>query len=342
MSRNRVVYILISIALSILLLSLLFSQIKAEDFIETLKNISFPSLVVYMILALICAWLRAWRYKLFLKPEPIGWGNIMLATFIRNSFVDLLPARAGSLSLIYVLNRRLGFSFEAATSTFISAFVYDFLTLSPFLVMAIMAVGLGSASISNAALLAVASAFFLVVLGIAWKTPQFFAVIVKFYRALLLRLNQEEKTWARASLIKFQETVIQLKLIQEKRMAVPFFILSLGIRFTKYVSVYFLLYSLLRSHGFALRTLSFWKLILGITGAELTSALPVKGLAGFGTWESAWALTFRLMDFDPRLAILSGMGVHLLSNIFEYSLGIAAIIILALPWIKRKSTPASG
>ena len=105
----------------------------------------------------------------------------------------------------------------------------------------------------------------------------------------------------------------------------------------KYGSLYFLLFSLLQNHGFSFANLSFWKTILGITGAEMTGALPIKGIAGFGTWASGWALTFQLMDFEQRIAILSGIGVHLISNIFEYSLGILSIIILTLPFLNRKN-----
>ena len=81
-----------------------------------------------------------------------------------------------------------------------------------------------------------------------------------------------------------------------------------------------------------------WKTILGITGAELTSALPVKGIAGFGTWETAWTLTFQLLNFDSRLAIISGIGVHLLTNLFEYSLGILAILVLAFLLLKKEKS----
>jgi len=83
--------------------------------------------------------------------------------------------------------------------------------------------------------------------------------------------------------------------------------------------------------------LRFWKLILGINGAELTSVLPIKGLAGFGTWESAWALTMGMMGFEERIAILSGLGVHLVTNLFEYALGIGSLFILALPLLRNKS-----
>jgi hypothetical protein len=67
----------------------------------------------------------------------------------------------------------------------------------------------------------------------------------------------------------------------------------------------------------------------------MTSALPVKGLAGFGTWESAWAVAFRLMNFEAGLAVISGIGVHLITNLFEYGLGFLSILILAVPYLKR-------
>jgi hypothetical protein len=41
------------------------------------------------------------------------------------------------------------------------------------------------------------------------------------------------------------------------------------------------------------------------------------------------------MGFDPRLAIVSGIGVHLLTNLFEYSLGLASILILAWPYLRK-------
>jgi uncharacterized membrane protein YbhN (UPF0104 family) len=146
----------------------------------------------------------------------------------------------------------------------------------------------------------------------------------------------EIKTWARTSINKIQLTIDALGHIKDRKIQWPLFLLSLVIRAAKYGSLYFLLLSLLKNHGYALSNLSFWKTILGITGAELTGALPIKGIAGFGTWESGWALTFQLLDFEQRIAILSGIGVHLISNIFEYSLGILSILILSLPLLNRK------
>jgi uncharacterized membrane protein YbhN (UPF0104 family) len=333
--KNRVVYILLSAAISAVLLWLLFSRVKTEDVVQTVSRIYIPAVFAYIAVALLGAWLRSWRYKLLLRPRTISWGNILMVTFIRNSLIDLFPARLGSLSYIYVLNKRLGFSFEAATSSFVLAFFLDFLTLSPFLVAAVVIVGLGATVISTPALLAVSLAFFLLIFFVLWRIVPLSRLVLATYRRLLRLWKGEERKFARVSVEKFGLTIDSLSEIVERKIYAPVVALSFLIRLAKYVSVYALFYSLLRSRGFSLEELSFWKFILGISGAELTSALPVKGLAGFGTWESAWALTFRLMNFDPALAIISGIGVHLLSNIFEYSLGVASILVLAWPYLKK-------
>jgi uncharacterized membrane protein YbhN (UPF0104 family) len=335
MFKNKIVYILLSVAISIALLWLLLSQIKTEDVVQTFKRIYLPALFAYMAVALIGAWLRAWRYKWLLQPQPITWGNMFLVTFIRNSLIDLLPARLGSLSYIYVLNKRLNFPFETATSTFVLAFFLDFLTLSPFLIVAVIAVGLGTTTISTLALLSISLAFFMLIFIILWKIIPFSRWVLKIYQRVLAILKSENKRLARISCEKFESTIDSLGQIQQRKIYLPIFFLSLLIRLAKYGSIYALFFALLRSQGFSLHELSFWKLILGLSGAELTSALPIKGLAGFGTWESAWALTYRLMNFDPRLAIISGIGVHLLTNFFEYSLGIASILILAWPYLRK-------
>jgi len=336
MFKNRLVYIILSALVSVGLLWLLLSQVKTEDIVRTLSRVFIPALLIYAAVALVGAWLRALRYKWLLRPQVISWPNMFLVTFIRNSLIDLLPARLGSLSYIYVLNKRLGFPFEAATSSFVLAFVLDFLTLSPFLIVSVIAVGLGANALSTPALLILAAVFFLLVFLVYWKLAPVARFFLAVFRRLLRFAKSEGRAGALTAVNKLDLTIQSLESIQSRGKAIPIFLLSLLIRMAKYISVFALFFALLRSHGFSLADLSFWTFILGLSGAELSSALPIKGLAGFGTWESAWALSFRVMDFDPQLAIISGIGVHLLSNTFEYTLGIGSILILAWPYFRRK------
>jgi len=334
MKRPKILYLTLSLVVSGLLLGLLFSRIEIGDLVQTLRNISRPALAAYAACALAGTWLRAWRYKRLLEPQHVGWGPILLVTFIRNSLVDLLPARLGSLSYIYVLNKRLGVPFETATSTFILCFVLDFLTLGPFLGLAVLAAGLGSSIISGSRLLAASAAFFVLILLLLWKIIPLAAWALNRGKRILRALGWQDKRAAGVFDKKSADVIESLRLIRAGRVGPLVFLLSFLIRLAKYLAIFLLLIALLRSHGFSPAMPDFWKTILGTSGAELTSILPIKGLAGFGTWETAWALTFQLLDFEPRLAVVSGLGIHLITNLFEYSLGILSLFILALPYFK--------
>jgi uncharacterized membrane protein YbhN (UPF0104 family) len=234
------------------------------------------------------------------------------------------------------------FAFEVATSSFVVAFVFDFLTLSPFLIVAILAVGLGTTVVSSTTTILISIVFFMFIFIILWKLIEISSFIVNAIAFMVNKFGWEDRRWARVTIEKLRFTIESLKQIKTKKIYWKLFGLSMLMRLAKYGTLHVLLASLLKTHGFTLKTLNFWKTILGITGAELTSALPIKGLGGYGTWESAWALTFRLMDFEPRLAIISGLGVHLITNLFEYSLGIISIIILVLPLIRKAKKKNNG
>lgn len=337
MSKKRIIYFLLSIAVSVFLIWFLISQIEFQVLKQTFLRIYLPALSGFMAVSLVSSLLRAWRYQILLPPRSIQFGNIFLVTLIRNLFVDLLPARTGSLSYIYILNKRLSFPFEEATSTFILSVVFDFLTLSPFLILSIIAVGFGSTALSGLPILGVSILFFLLIFIILLKLRSLSSTFLRFVHKLLRTLGWDKKKWARVTFQKIQLTVNDFHHIEKRRVHWKVFFISLFIRLAKYGSLYLLLFSLLRNQGFSLEELSFWATILGITGAELSGALPIKGIGGFGTWESAWALTLILLGFESQTAIISS-GIHLISNLFEYTLGIISILILAFPFLLRKKT----
>jgi hypothetical protein len=331
MKRNRAVSAAISVVLSAVLLFLLLRQVKAGDLTRILAAVYLPALLVYAAVSLVSAGLRALRYKWLLLPLRIGWRDILLVTFVRNAFDDLLPARIGSLSYIYVLNGRLGFPFEAAASTFLVAIVFDFLTLGPFVLLALAAAGPGAAEVSAGLLISLAAGFTALTGVLVWKLEALLEWATRFLERALIHFGMERRKPAAAAVTKLKATAASLRAIPSKKAYLRVFLLSILIRLGKYASLYALLYALLRSQGLGLGDLSPGKTVLAVTGAEMTSMLPVKGLADFGTWEAAWATAFRLMRFDPRLAVLSGIGLHLITNLFEYGLGLVSLLALLAP-----------
>jgi hypothetical protein len=333
--KKRILFLSFSVLVSVGLIWVLLSKIETKDLFDTYMNIFIPALLVYFILSLIGSFLRAWRYKLLLTPHKITWGNILLVTFVRNLFADLLPLRIGSLSYILVLNARLKYSFNAAASSFVVALVYDFLSLSPFLVFSILAVGFGKTPLSTPLLLLFSLLFFLLLLAIVWKLPEFCSVLVSVYGFVLKRLKADRQKWAQISVEKIRSTISDIHELKKRKTDWPAFFLSMSIRSAKYGALYFLLFALLQSHGYSLSELSFWITILGVTGAELTGYFPIKGIWGFGTWEAGWASTLSLLGFDSNTAIISS-GVHLITNLWEFLFGVASLLVLALFHSRKK------
>jgi hypothetical protein len=122
------------------------------------------------------------------------------------------------------------------------------------------------------------------------------------------------------------------KIMGREKAYVKIIISSFFVRIFKYGSLYFLLHSVLFHLNFKIKDLNFFKIFLGILGAEFSALLPVHGIAGIGTWESAWTLAFKWMGYlDPKVAIISGFGVHMTTQVFEYFLGIMGLVILYFP-----------
>jgi len=336
MSGRRILSLLLSLALSVVLIALLVRQVDPRILMRTLTGLSVPGLLLFAAISLAAAGLRAVRYRWLLGPVPIGAGAMLGTTLIRNALDDLLPARVGSLSYIVVLNKGLGLSFESAASSFVVALVFDFLTVAPFVAGAVLVIGVRSAGIPAGLLLALAAAYFLIMLIAAWKMIPLLEFGVRLYGRVLVLLRWSARPWAARSVDKLRLTVASLQTIRARRIAGRIFALSLLIRIGKYLSLYALLLSLLHGAGVGAARMSLAVMILGVTGAEMTSALPIKGLADFGTWESAWTLTFKLLGIDVGLAVATGLGVHLIANLWEYGLGLAAMAALLGPFRRRR------
>ena len=336
MTRKKLVYAAISLFVSAVLIAYLFTKTSFSDLTRMLAGIYLPALGAFLGISLVAVGLRAWRAKMLLAPQPIGWKDIVLVTLIRNCLDDLLPARIGALSYIYVLNQRLGFPFETAASTFAVGIVYDFLTLGPFLIIAVIVAGAGVSGIPSFALFAVAAGYLAATALVLWKIVPLARFLLRVFVAALEAFKADHKKGATASIEKLQKTITGLQDIRARKIDAPLFVQSFLIRFCKYAAIFFLLWALLKNRGVGLSQLGFLKMILGVTAAEMTAFLPIRGLAGFGTWESAWALAFGLMALPLELAVVSGLGLHLLTNLWEYGLGLLAILVLEIPLLRAR------
>jgi uncharacterized membrane protein YbhN (UPF0104 family) len=107
----------------------------------------------------------------------------------------------------------------------------------------------------------------------------------------------------------------------------------------KYGCIAFLVYAILNPIDpsvYTLRRIGYWPVFVGASLAELSSSTPVSGIGGFGAYEGVWAGAFYLLGYPRELAMLSGLSAHVITQVFGYTLGVFALIVLMAPLLRRR------
>jgi uncharacterized membrane protein YbhN (UPF0104 family) len=323
-ASRRLLRPLASLALTAGLLVALLGKVDVHEVVDWLVRVDRRYYAIYVALSVAGLLARAFRYQLLLAGS-VAFVPLVLVTAARNFLVDLLPARIGSLSYVYLLTRRFGAPLDPVLSSFVLTFLYDALAMTVLLGVA-LALELGRFE-AGAALGAATAVIAVLVLAVFMRL----AASLRFAAA---RLRAVERPWAQAAALRLDDIAAEVERSGGARQTLGLIALSVLIRFVKFGAYWSLLLGVVREHGLSVADLPFWKVFLGIAGAELSATLPIHGLAGFGTYETAWALGFASLGLPPRVAILSGFATHLLSQLYDYSVGLAALAV-ALAWSRK-------
>jgi uncharacterized membrane protein YbhN (UPF0104 family) len=125
--------------------------------------------------------------------------------------------------------------------------------------------------------------------------------------------------------------VSALRDVQRRRIFGQVLLVSMVVRLCKFGSYFFLVLAIMGPLGYTVGGLGFFRVFLGVVSAELAAALPIHGIAGFGTYEAAWAFSFTQLGFSTEHAIMTGILAHAVSQVVEYSLGVVALFYVMRP-----------
>lgn len=279
--------------------------------------------------------LKAVRYRMLLKASEgeaaPGLGDLTLLTFVSNLFVDLLPARSGSLAYVVFLNQKLDVRLAACFSSMAFAIVFDVIGMLPLLLAAILGhqmgpgggnpwlwVALGALAVAGLTALALMDR----VLGLAGRllvvwTGRLADPESRLVRALA-RLGEELEHIAR-----------DMAKVKAQGVFWPLLGVSAAIRVGKYLSLYLLILGLAAQWGpETTGRLTLGLVLLSLVLAEATASLPISGLAGFGAYEGVMIFTLRQAGLDPTQAAILPVTLHLLTQTLDYTTGGAALLRL--------------
>jgi uncharacterized membrane protein YbhN (UPF0104 family) len=318
---------IVSLAVTAGLLSYLLRGIDARAIRDAALGAAPGPFAAFVSLYLLGVAARATRFWLLLG-RTVPFRLVAGITVVRNLFVDLLPARLGELTYVYLVTTRARRPVEDGVATMALAFLLDLVALSPLVLAALVVVG-GGVSVP----LAVGVSASLAAVGIGAIV---FAGPVVGYAAD--RLGEPRRS-GRVQRLAAHLGVLRQSLdrARAQRVLVPAFLLSVVIRLCKYGGTYCLVLSLLLPLGYAVGDLGIFRVFLGSMAAEVAAALPVHGLAGFGTYEAAWSLTLERLGYPREHAVISGLVSHAITQGLEYLLGITALIWLLRPETVRPS-----
>lgn len=332
---RQLVYLLISLCVSIAIFSYLLSHVSPAEVLEIIREVDRNSLLIFFILSIFMSLLRTWRYQVLLgisgySPQPVA---MFLVVLVRNFFSDLLPARIGTLVYVYIARTRLGIPWAAAMSSFALAFLFDILALAPLIILAAFFAG-GSSLIPAVNLTFGGILLALITIFILFCAPR-----ICSRAAALLAVSSDKTAGKRRSFADFLKTFSsELKKTEESGVYIHVMLLSLLVRIAKYASLYVFLYALLAPRGYQWQDLSPASAFLGICASEFAASLPISGIGGFGVYEGTWAVVFQLLGFPEHLAKLTGISHHLFTQVYGYSLGALALLLLLLPFFGEAKT----
>jgi len=134
MKKN--LYLLLGLLLSFFLLYLVFGRINYQEFWQTLKGAKLSFLGISLILLFIHMGLRAWRWKILLKPvKEARFSSLLGAFFIGFMANNFLPARMGDVIRGYLIGKTENFSKTSSFAVLIAEkFLDGFTILSSFAV----------------------------------------------------------------------------------------------------------------------------------------------------------------------------------------------------------------
>lgn len=329
---KKISYLLISLIITVTLGVYFFSRHSLSDVFSAIGNVPFVYIISFLCFSAMMNIFRTWRYYLLLllngykTPLP----SLFFITIIRNLFADLLPARLGTLIYVYLVRTRLGVPLSAGTSSFTYSFLFDLIGNCPVILFCIISLTIPK-EIPHLALILGVFILFSVTTLVIFMLPWCIQMIVQLSKnsknSYVLKLNPLMED-IRASLLDVKQSGMFHRIL----------LISVAIRIFKYAGLYVFLLGLGVSLGLDKKMLDPGISLIGLLSAEMAASLPISGIAGFGAYEGTWAFVFSLLGIDTRLSEITAFSHHLFTQTYAYLTGIAAMLLLLLPYFYRSET----
>lgn len=269
-----------------------------------------PALLAYAL----SLWIRSLRWSVVLGPVPLSPGQLLRATILQIWWVNVLPARTGDLSLLYLLRRHAQVAYARSAGALVAARLADLAVLagtaSASLIFLWDLVALAEVWAGVLALTAAAALGILLLAPLV--TGQVLTLLGGRLPRLLAPLATLRESLGRAGTARVLGAMLCLSLVSQ--------------------TLIYLTYGLLlRAAGL---DVPLFGALLVFSLVEAASVLPVHGLLSLGSQEAVWAAGLNLLGVDALQGAAAGLLVH--SGFLLFSSLAAGAAVLPIPRRPRR------
>ena len=299
MKRRNLTRIL-AVAITIILVILLLSRIELKDIATTLAKIKPLYLLIGFGLYLGSYWLRTLRFHILLKGE-VRLRDLFPIVCVHNMVNNILPARTGELSYIFLLKKLHQRKIEEGIATLIVARLFDFMAISIIFFVSIL--GVRDLPVVISKVIGIIAGFLvlvvLILISFLYFGDKFIYIARRF--AVRLKLNTRPVNYV----LKKGEEIVQFLEGKTKRTVLQLFLVSVGLWITSCMLAVVLV------TGIRLE-LTVFEILVCISFLAVITSLPIQGILGLGTTEGAWSIALLLFGVSKEVAIPSSFGLHIM------------------------------
>jgi uncharacterized protein (TIRG00374 family) len=304
----------LAVVVTIILVSFFLLQIDMADLIDALKQIN-PVYLVFGFGLYLCSYIfRTCRFYILLDKE-INVKDLFYVVCVHNLVNNILPARTGELSYVYMLKKLHSRSMSEGIASLTVVRFFDLITIFFLFFISVSRIQIKSQIITNSLWFVTLfmSIVVLLFLSLFFYGDRSISGIKKILRILGLG---NKKSFVYLSHI-LEEITKSFEKIKSFRKIIFFELMVLS--FGAWLSLYLFNYILIKTLNI---DLDFPTVIFSTSFAVFTTVLPIQGIGGFGTLEGGWSAGLIAAGLKSEVAICSAFIFHMVMIMYFLVLGL--------------------
>lgn len=303
------------------LIALLLSQVTPDEVLQTILSLDPFYLAIGFIFYIGSYFFRSLRFHLLLN-KTVSLKDLFMIVCLHSMMNNLLPARTGEVSYIYLLKKTQGRSTGEGVATLMAARISDLITISLIFLAAFLVSRFYGDTISSIAIVAFV-VIALCLLALFWVMKCDKKRIQAWVHSFFVFIRYEKTPLADYILRKTEETVDCFDALgsQGVNFHLRIFVVSCVIWIGLYTFCYCMTLAMQINLGYM-------PVVFASSFVIFTTVLPIQGIGGFGTVEGGWVIGFMLVGLNEATAISSAFGFHICMLAYTLFLGLSGFLFL--------------